>query len=137
MTLATGYGSDLDCGSDLTSDMGEVDPFSPRALAQALLRRLDCPRGGLPEDDDYGTDLVSMLNRGSTAADVQNLGSKIRSELAKDDRVDSLVVVVSPFPNGKDITVNVQVTPVDPVIGTFSMTFVATTTEIVLREIST
>ena len=40
-----GYGSDVSCGTDLDEDMKELDGFDPLVMKQAILRRLDTPRG--------------------------------------------------------------------------------------------
>jgi hypothetical protein len=128
-----GYGADLSCVSDLTETMDEIDPFSPRALGEALARRLDCPRGGLPDDADYGIDLRDMLNVGLTTAEIRALAAQIRTELLKDDRVDAIRVEVAPAPNGSSLRIALVVTPVDPQIGVFSMTLAATTAGVVIE----
>lgn len=131
-----GYGSDLSCTSDLTETMEEVDGLSIVALSQAILRRLDCPRGALPDDADYGLSLPSYCNRGVTAADVRALAGQIGSEVTKDDRVDRAVVVVTPSPTGSSLSVKLTITPVDPRVGGFSLTLAATSAAVIIEELT-
>lgn len=111
-----GYGADISCTTDLEESMPDVD--DPKTiLAQALVRRLDCPRGALPDDPDYGIDLRSALNRGLTQAEVRSIEGSIRSELTKDDRVDTVGVTVTPSPTGESLAIALQVRPRDATVG--------------------
>lgn len=130
-----GYGSDISGAEDLDPDMNEVDPFSTLALSQAIARRLDCPRGGLPDDQDYGIDVRSYCNRGVTAAEINSLGGQIRGELLKDDRVDTLTVVVTPSDSGRTLAIEIRVTPVDPNTGDFTLTLSANDTSVIIEDI--
>lgn len=131
-----GYGTDLRCSSDLTEQMEEIeDPFSTLALAEAIVRRLDCPRGQLVDDPDYGLDLRSMCNRGMTADALRALGGQVRAELLKDDRIDLLGVTVRPSSTGKELRVELAVTPVDAHIGGFALTLAVTSAEVLLEEL--
>jgi len=132
-----GYGSDISCERDLDPAMAEVDPLSALALAQALVRRLDCPRGALVDDPDYGMDLRAELNRGTTTRDLNAIAARIRSELTKDDRVSSVKVTVSYADLvAREMTVSIVVTPVDATIGGFSMTLAVTSAEVVISSMS-
>jgi hypothetical protein len=130
-----GYGSDLSCDSDLREDMGEVDGMSLLALSQAILRRLDCPRGALPDDPNYGVSLRSYLNRGSTADELRALAGQVRAEIEKDDRVTSASVIVTPSSTGDSLSIDLAIAPVDARIGGFSLTLAVTPLEILLEEI--
>ncbi len=129
-----GYGSDLSCADDLAADMAEVDGFSTLALAQAIVRRLDCPRGGLPDDPDYGIDLRSYVNRGTTRDGILALAGAVRSEIEKDDRVDRVAVTVTPLPTGQALGVRLVVTPADPSLGGFALTLAVTSAQVVIDE---
>lgn len=87
------YGEDISCAFDLDESMKEVS--DTLVLAESLIRRLDCPRGELIDDYDYGIDLRTAANRGFTAAFLEEIAGLIKNELLKDDRVDSIVVNVS------------------------------------------
>jgi hypothetical protein len=130
-----GYGSDISGADDVAADMSEVDAFTTLAVAQAVVRRLDCPRGALPDDADYGIDLRSYLNRGVTADEIRSLGGQIRSEVSKDDRVDSLVVTVRPNSVGSELRLELAITPIDPNVGGFTLTLVADNAQILIDEI--
>ncbi len=130
-----GYGTDLSCDSDLREDMGDVAGDTTLALAQALVRRLDCPRGSLPDDPDYGIDVRSYCNRGIAANEVRALAGQIRAELAKDDRVDTLTVTVKPSSTGSTLIVEVFVTPVDARLGGFALTLAVSSAELLIEEI--
>lgn len=130
-----GYGSDLRCSSDLTEKMLEVDGFSTLALAEALVRRLDTPRGSLPDDKTYGISLTEYCNRGTAAAELRDLASRIRGELQKDDRVAAVGVTITPASDGSSLAVQLAVTPVDPALGPFSLTLSVSSAEILIEEI--
>lgn len=118
-----GYGSDLSCDSDLDEDMLELDGVRDARLilAQAIVRRLDCPRGRYPGDGDYGVDLRGALNRGTTATELRQMGGRIRNELSKDDRISEVAVTLTPNSTGSEIRTTLQVTPVDPSVGGFEL----------------
>lgn len=130
-----GYGSDLSCSSDLTPSMQEVAGDSIAALSQAIVRRLDCPRGALPDDADYGLDLRSYVNRGTTADEIRGLAGAIRNEVTKDDRIDAVKVTLTPSPTGREIEVSLAVTPIDHRVGGFTLTLSATSSALLLEEI--
>lgn len=130
-----GYGSDISGDTDLDPNMAEVDPASTLGLAQSLVRRLDCPRGQNPDDPNYGIGLRQMLNVGMVDSDLNQLGGQVRLELLKDDRVDSLRVVVTPSNVGKTLRVQIQVTPIDINAGPFSLTLNASSAAILIEAI--
>jgi len=130
-----GYGSDISCDFDVDPSVAEVDPFSTLGVAQSLVRRLDCPRGENPDDPNYGIGLRQMLNRGVTGAEIRQLAGQIRAELFKDDRVDSLTVVVTPANLARTLTVEIRVVPVGTVGGPFRLTLNASDSAVLLEEI--
>ncbi len=107
-----GYGADISCASDLDPHVAELDGHDPLVLAQALVRRFDCPRGALPDDPNYGLDLRAYCNEGTTAAEIRALAGQLRLEAQKDDRVDDVVVTVRPRPDGSDLQIEFLVQPV-------------------------
>lgn len=137
-----GYGSDLSCADDLTESVDEVDGSTVLALGQAIVRRLDCPRGGLPDasvpglaDRNYGMDLSSYCNRPTTTTEIRNLAGNIRQEVTKDDRIASVDVTVTPSPDGSSLAIDLHVTPVDPTLGQFAMTLSVTSAAVLLDAI--
>jgi len=129
-----GYGADLACASDLTSTMDVVDPMSTRALGEAIARRLDTPRGSIPDAPDFGMDLRGYLNRGVTTADLNRIADRIRSEVTQDDRVISARVSVAPSPNGSALTVSIAVVPAD-VRGRFELVLAVTSADVLIEEL--
>ncbi len=135
-----GWGSDLSCGEDLTEGMDEV--AGQRLLAESIVRRLTTPRGSLPDlrsvdlrDRNYGLDLASYLNRGVTALEVRALASNVRSEVAKDDRLASVSVTVTPSPTGSSLAVELRVTPRDSRLGPFTLVLAVTSASVLLEEL--
>lgn len=131
-----GYGQDLDCTTDLTEDLLEVDPSSKTAIAQALLRRLSCPRGRLPDDPDYGFDLRGTLNRGTDANALRDLAGQIKSEVLKDNRIDGADVTTTYTAQTETLDVTLWIVAVDPALGEFSLTFAVQAGELMLKELN-
>lgn len=125
-----GYGRDLSCVTDVDEYLNEVDPFSLRALGEALARRLTTPHGTLFDDPDYGLDLRAALNRGTTPEALRALEAAIRNEAAKDDRVSEASASVSV--SGTRMEVRLQVAPVES-SEAFSLTFAIENGEVTLE----
>jgi len=128
-----GYGTDIWCERDLDPSR-DVDGQTMLALAQALVRRLDCPRGRMIDDPNYGIDLRAELNRGTTRAALDAMAARIMTELTKDDRVSFVQATVTPNTDGSTLRISIRVRAVDPRIGTFSLTLALTSTELLLEE---
>lgn len=128
-----GYGVDLSCVTDITPDLEEVDAFSPLGIAQASIRRLSTPRGSLPDEPDYGIDVRGYANRGVTEQELGNLQAEIGNEVTKDDRVESARVVVTR--SGSALSIQLELVPADPALGTFTATVSVTSAEVVLEAI--
>lgn len=136
-TAPFGYGLDLSLVEDLMPTMEVTDPNATLGVAEAIVRRLDCQRGGLPDDADYGIDLRGMCNTPATTATLRQLAGVVRAEVTKDDRIERAEVTVAPSSTGDTLRFALRLTPVDPSIGTFSMTIAVTSAEILLEEIKT
>lgn len=132
-TGALGYGTDISWGLDVDDPMVDVDPESTEAIAQAVIRRLDCPRGRLADDADYGLDIVGFLNRGTTPAQVNGLAGAIRNEVEKDDRVVSASVSVTPTQTALAIKIRIVPARTDDA---FTLTLALTDAAVVLKEIT-
>lgn len=126
-----GYGTDISCRGDL--DPG-VDVTGIELLGQALARRLDTPRGGLVDDPDYGYDLRSELNKGTTKRDVDAVAGRIVAELTKDDRVSSVRATVTPAPDGSSMRVAIRVVPWGE-LGPFDMVLSVTSAAVLLEAV--
>lgn len=133
-TGSLGFGTDLSCTTDLTETMEEVDPNSTRGIGEAALRRLTTPRGELQDDLEYGIDVRSFLNRGTSAGDIQGLQGLVRQELLKDDRVLGAVVLITYA--SKTLSVDCRLEAADPKLGAFKLTFaIASSGAITVQEL--
>lgn len=119
--MSSPYGSDVSCTLD-------IDPYftiveGPEAVAQALVRRLVTPAGGLIDDPDgtYGYDLREMVNRSLNQAERLELDARIEAQCLLDERVDS--VDVDTTIEAESLTVGLNVTLVQG--ETFSLTLTA------------
>ena len=117
-----GYGRDLSCTTELLPGLAEVDPMSPRAIAEAAVRRLITPRGALPDDANYGLDLRSFANRGVPYQELRDLSGMVRNELVKDDRIDDVTVEVTLLAPSS-LRINVRFVPADPTLTPFPLVF--------------
>ena len=92
------FGLYISCADDIDPIMREVNGFD--ALAQALARRLDTPRGTLIDDPDYGYDLAQLVSRGMTADELAAIPSSISDEFQKDECVASVETKVLFYSTG-------------------------------------
>ena len=127
-----GYGSDVSCALDIDAGR-EIDGDDPLVLAQALVRRLDCPRGGLPDDPSYGIDIRGFLNDGRPVREISSLEDQIKTELRKDDRVALVDAKVTPNATGSTLGIVIRVTPVDPATKPFRLTLALTSSAVLLE----
>jgi hypothetical protein len=131
-----GYGTDVSCTTDLDPRLASVDQNSTQGIAEAIVRRLDCPRGALPDDDDYGFDVASLLNTGLTTTQINALAGQVRAEITKDDRVASATVRLTPSADGTELELDINVVPADPNTSQFSMVLAVSDGGVLLEEIS-
>jgi phage baseplate assembly protein W len=106
----TDYGTDLDFADDLDSLGRNVEGFE--LLGQALWRRLRTPQGQLIDDPDYGLDIAGMLSQPIAQAEQLTLPSRIRGEVLKDPRVESVAVTLTELGIGI-WRIKLRVTPSD------------------------
>lgn len=125
-----GYGVDLSCIYDLAADLAEVDPASPGAIVQAVIRRYITPRGALPDDESYGFDLRAHCNRGMAQRELRALAGMMQGEALKDDRVSEASVSLTADLLTRSLAVAVQIVPVDPALQSFAFTFSVTGSDV-------
>lgn len=87
LSLPTDFGMDIDCFDDLNPLMQLVGGF--QNLGQALAHRLSTPRGTLPYDLNYGTDIRAFLNAAITPNQAAQIRSVVQGECTKDERVQT------------------------------------------------
>jgi hypothetical protein len=90
--VAPDFGLDVWCTDDLDPTAREVNGIE--ALMQAQLRRLDTPREGLVDDDDYGYPLIQLVSKGMTKDELAAVPANISAEFTKDQRISSVVTTV-------------------------------------------
>lgn len=131
------YGIDLSCVTDFDPTLAEVDPASPIAIVQAVIRRFTTPRGALADDQNYGLDIRGHVNRAATPRDLRALSGALQGEAQKDDRVlEALVQLTASLRPPSTLSAQVQLVPADPRLQTFSFTFAATSSEILMGTIT-
>ncbi len=98
--MATNFGKDTSCTDSIRTGRYVS---GVRLVGEACYRRLITPRGALSGGEDeanYGLDLASLIG----ASDPKTLGAalpgRIRSELEKDERVESVDVEISTVVEG-------------------------------------
>lgn len=103
--VVLGYGTDLSCAEDCDAVMSEVDPMSPQAVGEALIRRLSTAHGriiddpelliAVGEDPDYGYNLANMLHVDVTPLELAAKADLAAAECKKDDRVLTCTVTIT------------------------------------------
>lgn len=94
----TNFGSCWSCITDLTSPSTMATGFA--AVAQAVARRWQTPRGGLVDDPNYGFDLTDLINDDINQSDLAGMQRQAAAEAEKDERVLSCKVSISVVSNG-------------------------------------
>lgn len=90
----SGFGKDTSCTSALRPGQFVT---GVRLVAEAAYRRLTTPRGmlrGGDEEADYGLDLLDSIGGVASESNAKALGGRIRNELLKDERIESVDVTV-------------------------------------------
>jgi hypothetical protein len=81
-------GVDILCTTDFPLRMTLV--YGNDNVKAACIRRLNCDEGALAsigDDANYGYNLAAQLNNDFGPGDLAAIGSRVRAELEKDDRV--------------------------------------------------
>jgi hypothetical protein len=99
--MATETGRDLSCTTSIRSGRFASGPL---LVAEACYRRLTTPRGRLrggEAEQNYGFDIRQVVGETNVSHVVATLPGRIRAELLKDERIESvdveiLVVTVKP-----------------------------------------
>jgi phage baseplate assembly protein W len=123
-------------GTDLAGSIGLDAAFTlvggHRALAEACIRRLTTPRGGLFYAPNYGTDVREMLAARFDAARLSGWKARIEAELRKDDRVLAAAVDLTPNAQTESVAIRIRVTTAE---GPFSFTLAASALSVELLTV--
>ena len=87
------FGTCWSCVTDLT--MPAVMVSGNRVVAEAIVRRLQTPLGGLIDDPNYGYLIANEINDDLSPADVSRIQSGVEEECLKDERVVAADVTVT------------------------------------------
>lgn len=88
-------GYDVSCVDDIDPQAREVE--GEEMMAEAWARRLTTARGSLEDDPDYGLDLLDVLHRKMTTAEIAAIPGQIAGELLKDERTLDVTVKILRF----------------------------------------
>lgn len=131
------FGSDLSCAADCTPMFDELAGDDPEIVAQAFVRWLQTEPGSLPdlEVTDWGGGLLSMLRRPMTTTEIASIPGRLRSKwLDDDDRTEDISISRPVDVGGGQYLIDVRgVTTMGP----FALTLAATSTEVILKAMST
>ncbi len=132
----SGFGRDTSCTGALRPGQFVT---GTRLVAESAYRRLTTPRGmlrGGEEEADFGLDLLDVIGNVATKSDAAALGGRIRNELLKDARIESVEATVVLTRNGPatelDITVEAETRE-----GPFALTIEVDEVSVQLLNIST
>lgn len=92
--MTTSFGRDIACTTTLRTGRYAT---GFRVVAEAIYRRLTTPRGllrGGEEEQNYGLDLMSLVGSVNTRGDAASLEGRIKTELSKDERIESVTASV-------------------------------------------
>lgn len=126
------YGTDIGCAIDVDPGLAEVS--GARVVVESIIRRLDCPRGGLGDDPSYGYDLRGSQHEGMTRDQIRAVEGEVRAEVLDDDRVRSAVVVASTSPDARSLRVRVTGALADASRTPFVLTLALTDAGALLEE---
>jgi phage baseplate assembly protein W len=99
-----------------------------RAIAEAIARRLQTPRGNLLSDPTYGYDLTAFLDADLGARDIAMITSNAQAECLKDERVAGATVTIALSATG----VLVVSIAIDPSVG-LPFTFVLSVSQVTVQ----
>ncbi len=116
---AGGYGVDMVCFDDITARCDDTDTESIESLRQDCYHRLTTSRASLPTDDDvadpdereYGFDILSLLHKGRTGAELRAAEAQMADQLLKDDRAANAEVTVTWSTDFKSLEIKCAITP--------------------------
>jgi phage baseplate assembly protein W len=127
--MTVDFGTDVSCSPDL-------DPLlearsGVRVLAEALVRRLQTPRGSLFYAPSYGYDLKAVLLSRIDRAALARIRASIMAELRHDERVDDLEVALSFDAANEALSVRISVATA---AGPFALTLAVTSVSLDILE---
>ncbi len=109
MSTAVDYGRDVSCTTSLKSGRFVTGAM---LVGEAAYRRLTTPRGmlrGGEDEQNYGLDLTSLIGNTNPKAAAASLPARIRSELLKDERIETVDVDILVSEAGPETTFTITI----------------------------
>jgi hypothetical protein len=119
--MATNYGSDTDCVTDIP--LIDVQVTTPqKIIGQRIARRLMTPRGALGligDDADFGWDVRQLFNGKISPTFIATAESQIAAECVKDEQVGGADVDLNFTQSNSVMAIDINLTTAE---GPFSLT---------------
>lgn len=127
----TNYGSDISTYPDLDEACAPLT--GRRVVAEAILRRLSTPRGGLAFYPDDGIDLRGYLSDGVDGDSIFALKAEIEAECEKDERVVAAEATLAYSPSTESLTAEVVLELFDGEVFALTLAVTSLTVELLTR----
>jgi len=132
-TQQPNFGLGWSCTTQLTMPSIMVTGF--RIVAEAVIRRWSCPRGGLIEDPNYGFDLTDSIGDDLGQDDLARLSQGAAEEAKKDERVRECYVTMGVITTGDgDPVLSVQAT-IETADGPFTLVAAVSSVTVTLLQV--
>ena len=102
------YGVDIRLYDDISPAAENTTYDSREGLAQDLYHRLRTSPGQVPDDEDFGYNLVEQLS--VQVDDLSAVAAQIQAELEKDDRVQRVEATINRI-SGEDYSIELVIFP--------------------------
>lgn len=130
--MATDYGRDLSCITDLSPTMDEVTGRT--VVLEAALRRISTRRGMVIDCANDGTDVGDLLSQDVGPGQLARIRAVIEGELVKDDRIFAASIIRNSFvPATGVLTLSIRLQDAD---GPFTLTVAVSALTVQLLEVS-
>jgi len=134
--MSVDFGRDVSCTDSMKTGRFVT---GARMVAEACYRRLVTPRGTLrggEEEQNYGLDLTELCGSTNPTSAAASLPGRIRSELSKDERVESVDVEVLVTTDGPATTFAITIA-VQTGAGPFTLSLLASAVTVELLGLTT
>ena len=82
VTYSPDYGSDISCTSDTDAMFTEIAGDDPNIVAQWCWRILISDRDSIPDAEGLGFDIMSLVRRGATPAEIASWPVQIKAAIS-------------------------------------------------------
>ena len=126
------YGSDIVCTDDTDALFSELPGDDPRLVGYAYWRMITSDRDSIPDAPGVGLDLLTLLRRGATQAEIASWPAQLKAQADNDDRITNVDVQMSTPDGGQTYTLHITGQTES---GPFELTGLLTPTSAILQEI--